>query len=192
MSIHQQALEKLEQLGEEAASEATGVSIQSVRAWLRTKSIPGKQLDAILEAELPEPEEGASIIDETESQDATDTRLSGTTELTDTEAKLQDLHERVELLENQMAAAVGRGVDQQGGGGNRALVPSYQGAQRQDTRNGVGYAVQPGRAPTREQAHNSGRGGRGRTAGPAQPRTRQPGAFQGNKMWNVPKPSVKK
>ena len=186
MSINQQALDKIDQLGLDAVHKLTGSIKAQVALWVKNQSVPGKFLDAILEAELPTEEE---VEPEPEVVEQTTAAVSPM----GTQAMLYDLNDRLEAVEKQIAQFVANSISERVG--SNSLPRSYNGGLRGQLGgtpppNPAGYmaGVKTGRAPTREQANNSVGGRNVRTSQPAQPRPAPaPGQYRGNTVWNQPK-----
>lgn len=203
MKIAERTLQYIEKLGgTEAAAKFFNVPQKRLQSWINLGRFPNVIYDQLDDA-LPETVAATAPViatsePELAEQPAMDYQVPvpvyepepEVIGVPDNDARIMDLHYRVSDLEQkleqlgmQMVTERPSKVPQEAsltrpGGG-------YRGA-TQPARENNGYNVAPGRAPTREQAHWSAQGQRGKLAGPAAPRQR-PLDAPGNYDWNKPR-----
>jgi transposase-like protein len=203
MNLVQLTKEYVEGIGTvEQIAQHFGKKPSAVKMWLKLKRFPAEVTQEAFDV-LTRPEEGDSpeieeeqLLQEPEETDtAYESAIVGGEQFTEPAltptgesqlaSVLQSISDRLSLLESNLSQVAASRIDDRiprasmtRPGGRSPVVGM--------PKSGEGAGSLNGRAPTREQAHWSSMGQRGKPAGPAEPRVRKPGS-PGNYGWNLSK-----
>lgn len=180
-TLFDRATEFLNGIGDdEAVAKHFGLKTGAVTLWKRKKQYPQKVFEAMYGEAMRQQEEQPAPQGESESPTYEEVQeIIGPVE---TDAKLNDLNTRISGLESGIQALLER-LDQPPKTNLPAssVRPPGRTADRLKAAGIINPGIGSGVAPTRDEAHNSASGGKGRPAGPAEARAM---IKRGDPGWN--------